>query len=79
MVLIQLLLPTTLPEPTPASAMAALAETRRELAAAFDGLTAYTSSSGCARKREDGDRGYAVGTFSSASAAPRYVRKFPLF
>ena len=47
MVLIQLLLPTTRPEATPAIAMAALAETGRELAAAFDGLTAYTSSSGC--------------------------------
>jgi len=41
-VLIQLLLPTTLPTGSASpSGAAALAETRRELAAAFDGVTAY--------------------------------------
>lgn len=45
MVLIQLLLPTSVPEvaATP-DAMAALGDTRRELADAFDGLTAYLRS-----------------------------------
>jgi hypothetical protein len=42
MVLIQLLLPTKTPDG--ADAMAALAETRRELAAEFDGVTAYVRS-----------------------------------
>lgn len=42
MVLIQLLLPTTFQDgAAPQDAVAALAETRRELAEAFDGLTAY--------------------------------------
>ena len=45
MVLIQLLLPTTFAEGTaPQDASAALAETRRELAETFDGLTAYLRS-----------------------------------
>ena len=45
MVLIQLLLPTTTPEAAEMpDAMAALADTRRELADAFDGLTAYLRS-----------------------------------
>ena len=45
MVLIQLLLPTSISDAagTP-DAMAALGDTRRELAAAFDGLTAYLRS-----------------------------------
>jgi hypothetical protein len=41
MVLIQLLLPTSIPGALPATAAAALADTRRELAGRFDGLTAY--------------------------------------
>ena len=45
MVLIQLLLPTTFPNGSASQdAMAALAETRRELSEAFDGLTAYVRS-----------------------------------
>ena len=45
MVLIQLLLPTTFPNGSASpDAMAALAETRRELSEAFDGLTAYVRS-----------------------------------
>jgi hypothetical protein len=45
MVLIQLLLPTTFPKGTASQdASAALAETRRELAQTFDGLTAYLRS-----------------------------------
>ena len=45
MVLIQLLLPTTLPSGAPSQdATAALADTRRELAKMFDGLTAYVRS-----------------------------------
>jgi hypothetical protein len=44
-VLIQLLLPTTLPGGAPTQdASAALADTRRELAKVFDGLTAYVRS-----------------------------------
>jgi hypothetical protein len=44
-VLIQLLLPTTFPDGTASQdATAALAETRRELAETFDGLTAYVRS-----------------------------------
>ena len=45
MVLIQLLLPTRFPNGTASpDATAAMAETRRELAATFDGLTAYMRS-----------------------------------
>jgi len=45
MVLIQLLLPTTLPNGTASrEASAALTQTRRELAETFDGLTAYLRS-----------------------------------
>ena len=46
MVLIQLLLPTAFPKGAAGSqdAAAALAETRRELAEAFEGLTAYVRS-----------------------------------
>ncbi len=45
MVLIQLLLPTTFPSGTASQdATAALAETRRELAETFDGVTAYLRS-----------------------------------
>lgn len=45
MVLIQLLLPTTFPSGTPSQdATAAMAETHRELAETFDGLTAYVRS-----------------------------------
>lgn len=45
MVLIQLVLPTTFPKGTASQdASAALADTRRELAQAFDGLTAYLRS-----------------------------------
>ena len=45
MVLIQLLLPTTLPGGAPTQdASAALADTRRELSKVFDGLTAYVRS-----------------------------------
>ena len=45
MVLIQLLLPTTFPGGTASQdATAALADTRRELAETFDGLTAYVRS-----------------------------------
>jgi hypothetical protein len=44
-VLIQLLLPTTFPKGTASQdASAVLAETRRELAETFDGLTAYIRS-----------------------------------
>jgi hypothetical protein len=44
-ILIQLLLPTTFPKGTASQdATAALAETRRELAETFDGLTAYVRS-----------------------------------
>jgi hypothetical protein len=42
--LIQLLLPTTVPEMAPRDVAAALAETRRELAEAFEGLTAHLRS-----------------------------------
>ncbi len=46
MVLIQLLLPTTLPSGAPSQdATAALPDTRRELAKVFNGLTAYVRSS----------------------------------
>jgi hypothetical protein len=45
MVLIQLLLPATFPDATASpDASAAVAETRRELASTFDGLTAYVRS-----------------------------------
>jgi hypothetical protein len=45
MVLIQVLLPTSIPrEAGTPDAMAALGDTRRELADAFDGLTAYLRS-----------------------------------
>ena len=44
MVLIQLLLPTALPREAARDATAALAETRRELADRFEGLTAYVRS-----------------------------------
>jgi hypothetical protein len=45
MVLIQLLLPTALPNGAPQEdARTALADTRRELAEAFDGVTAYVRS-----------------------------------
>jgi hypothetical protein len=43
-VLIQLLLPTKFPGEASQDATAALADTRRELAARFDGLTAYVRS-----------------------------------
>jgi hypothetical protein len=43
-VLIQLLLPTTFPDGTASQDAAPLAETRRELAETFDGLTAYLRS-----------------------------------
>ena len=44
MVLIQLLLPTALPNAEPTEAMAALAVTHSELAERFAGLTAYVRS-----------------------------------
>src|SRR5688500_17069553 len=45
MVLIQLLLPTTIPNgASQEEAQTALAETRRELAESFDGVTAYVRS-----------------------------------
>ncbi len=41
MVLMQLLIPTSVPGAVPAPAAAALADTYKELAERFDGLTAY--------------------------------------